>query len=78
MRIRRNGIYYLDAAEINFLSKNDKGKIQLKKMGDYQQITWFIKNSEEGANRAKRRQKINPGFGFMKNNTQDRTRKKLF
>ena len=79
MIIRRNGIYYLNADEINSLSKTEEGKKKLESFGDYQQVRWYKMNPTDNSNRASRRQKVrDPLFGFMKNNAQDRTRHKRF
>ncbi len=77
MRIKHCGITYLDIDFVNGLSKTETGKKKLAAIGDYQKVNWRIINPA-APNRATRRKKINPEFGFMKNNAQDRTRHKRF
>ena len=76
MRVRHSGIMYFDADEINSLSKSDRGKRILERT-EYQPLQWHKKNNG-GPNRYARRNVRSASYGMIKNNHEDRTKKKLF
>jgi len=81
MKLRVNGILYMDEDEVQRMAKSQDETIKkrLEKLrGKFQLIKWHKINPLEQPNREKRRKKINPNYGYMKNNHEDRTKHKNF